>query len=160
MAPVCWGQEPGFEAGLLWSFWLPGPKGSDQSVVPSSPRGTFWMDLLFRAYDALTPAAGDSQRFCRAENGVVTSRGEPGGGFRHRRLAQSFLEPASLQDRASPLGPDPGLKCDSMGRSGRKEWPLTVSPWTETLWGGSVVDPFLYLQSLTPWDRCPTSSAA
>lgn len=38
-------------------------------------------------------------------------------------LAWSFLEPASLQDQSEslgPLGPNPGLKCDSMGKN-RKE---------------------------------------
>lgn len=46
-------------------------------------------------------------------------------------LIWSFLELASLLNKAAripwPMGPDPGLKCDSMGRNGKEGVP-SVSP--------------------------------
>lgn len=77
-------------------------------------------------------------------------------------LAWSFLEPDSLQDETEslgPLGPNPGLKCDSMGRN-RKEGMASDYPhWTEaTCQTGNAVDSFLCL--LTPWDRWLVWSAS
>lgn len=143
MAPACWGQELGFESRSLVIF-LAGPKGAACSVVCCLPQGTFWMALLFRAYDALTLAARDGQRSCRARNGVLSSRGEHVDGFRHRssvlRASLAAKQPGSL----GRLGPDPDLKCDSMGGSGKEGVASDYIPhWTEAFRGrGTHLIPF------------------
>lgn len=53
-------------------------------------------------------------------------------------LIWSFLELVSLLNKAAripwPMGPDPGLKCDSMGRKGKEGVPSDCVPyWTEAL---------------------------
>lgn len=80
------------------------------------------MALLFRAYGALAPVFGDSLRFCRAGNGALSSKGECVGGFRYRSFGSVILRVSLPTKEPEPLGsqgPDPGLKCDSVGKNGK-----------------------------------------
>lgn len=86
VAPVCWGQELSFEGRPFVIFLAACPRGCRSEVVPSSPQGTFWMVLLLSAYDALASVAREIWWYCRAGNGVLTSRGEHIRGFWHRRF--------------------------------------------------------------------------
>lgn len=76
---------------VFLAAWPPGRKPERGAQLST---GNF-LGGFIRAYDAWASAARDIQQFCRAGNGVLTSRSEHVGDFRCRAFGSVFL-------RASP----------------------------------------------------------
>lgn len=136
MAQVHWGWDLSFEGRPFVMLLVPWPPGVQARVwCPAHHGGSFRMALLFSACEAVDSGAMDIWQFCRARNGVLSSRGEHVGGFRHRRFGsvplRASLPPCRIKQPES-FGPWILIWAWNVipwGEMGRKEWPLTVFPY-------------------------------